>query len=59
VTIDSLVAQAIKHMKQGILVALLFVLAVTILKIFGVTIPVRTPGHIELAYLAGSYWLIK
>jgi len=59
VTLDSLVAQATKYLKQGIVIALLFVLAVTILKIFGVTVPIRTPGHIELAYLAGAYWLIK
>lgn len=42
-------------------VALLILLSITVIlaKAFGFVIPLRTPGHIELAYLAGAYWLVR
>lgn len=58
-TIDTAVAHAIKYGRQIILVALLVLLAAVILQRFGVRLPISTPGHIELAYLAGVYWLTK
>lgn len=34
-------------------------LAVVLLRSFGISIPLRGLGHVELAYLAGAYWLSK
>jgi len=59
VTVDRLLAQIIKYGRQGILIALLFVLAVAILAKLGISLPIRTVDHITLAYLAGAYWLTK
>ena len=39
--------------------ALLSVIAAVALKWFGVRLPVATPGGLELAYLAGAYWLTR
>ena len=58
-TIDNLIAQAIKYLRQAVLITLLALLAVYILRTFGVSLPIRAPGHIELAYLAGAFWLLK
>lgn len=58
-TVDRLLAQIIKYGRQGILIALLFVLAVAILAKLGISLPIRTVDHITLAYLAGAYWLTK
>lgn len=58
-TIDTAVAQAIKYGRQAILVALLVLLAAVILQRFGVRLPISTPDHVTLAYLAGAYWLTK
>ena len=38
---------------------LILMLAVTALKLVGVTIPVRSIGHVELAYLAGALYLLR
>jgi hypothetical protein len=59
VTVDRLLAQIIKYGRQGILIALLFLLAIAILAKFGDFLPIRTVDHITLAYLAGAYWLTK
>jgi hypothetical protein len=59
VTVDRLLAQIIKYGRQGILIALLFLLAVAILVKLGISLPIRTVDHITLAYLAGAYWLTK
>ncbi len=45
--------------RRVILAMLLASVAIVLLKAFGVVIPIRTLGHIELAYLAGAYWLTK
>jgi len=58
-TIDQAVNQAISWLRKAVLVILLASLAVILLKTFGVSLPIRTLGHVELAYLAGSYWLTK
>jgi len=42
-----------------VLAAILLLLAVILLRQFGVSVPLRTIGHVELAYLAGVYWLTK
>jgi len=59
VTIDNLIQNAIKYARQGILIALLLLLAVVILRQLGVILPIRAIGHVELAYMAGVYWLTK
>ena len=58
-TIDQAVNQAISWLRRVVLFVILACLAVTLIKIFGVSIPIRSPGHVELAYLAGAYWLTK
>ena len=58
-TIDQAANLAISWMRKAVLVVLLVMLAVILLKAFGVSLPIRPPGHVELAYLAGVYWLTK
>ena len=58
-TVDQAISQVTKYARQAILIALLIMLAVILLKQFGVTLPIRSIGHVELAYLAGAYWLTK
>ena len=50
---------AIGITRRCILVTLLALLAATILRHFGVSLPLRSPDHVTLAYLAGIYWLTK
>jgi hypothetical protein len=59
VTIDQAANQIIAWLRKAVLVVLLISLAVILLKTFGVQLPIRTLGHVELAYLAGAYWLTK
>jgi hypothetical protein len=42
---------------SGLLIALLVLIAA--IKAAGFAVPVPTPTGINLAYLAGAYWLIK
>jgi len=59
VTADQAISTIIKYLKIVILLALLAMLAVILARQFGIVLPVRTVGHVELAYLAGAYWLMK
>lgn len=38
---------------------LILMLAVTALKLVGVQIPLRSIGHVEMAYLAGALYLLR
>ena len=58
-TIDQAVNNAITWLRRAVLAVLLAMLAIILLRNFGVRLPISTPGHIELAYLAGAYWLTK
>ena len=58
-TADAIVSQITGWLRKAILLLILVTLAVILLKAFGIVIPLRTLGHIELAYLAGAYWLTK
>ena len=58
-TADQAISTIIKYLKIVILLALLAMLAVILARQFGIVLPVRTVGHVELAYLAGAYWLMK
>lgn len=58
-TAEAIVSQITAWLRKAILLLILITLAVILLKAFGVAIPLRTLGHIELAYLAGAYWLTK
>lgn len=49
---------AISWLRTATLVFLLVMLGAALLKLVGVTLPLRTVGHVELAYLAGAYWLL-
>ena len=56
---DQLISTILKYLKILISVALLAMIAVILLRQFGVVLPIRSMGHVELAYLAGAYWLTK
>ena len=58
-TADAIVSQITAWLRKAILLLLLVTLAVILVRAFGIVIPIRTLGHIELAYLAGAYWLTK
>ena len=58
-TARALIDEIVYWLKTAILIMLLIVLAVTVLRAFGIAIPFRGIGHVELAYLAGAYWLTK
>ena len=58
-TADAIVSQIAAWLRKAILLLILVTLAVILVRAFGVVIPIRTLGHIELAYLAGAYWLTK
>lgn len=50
---------ALGWLRYAILAMLLVSVVVILLRSFGVSIPLRGLGHVELAYLAGAYWLTK
>jgi hypothetical protein len=58
-TADTVLAEIIRWMRLIALVLLLITLVVVLLRSFGVSIPLRGLGHVELAYLAGAYWLTR
>lgn len=54
------IAQQIVHwIRMAVLITILLSIATILLKAFGINLPVRAAGHIELAYLAGAYWFTK
>lgn len=58
--VKKLISSATTWLRHGILIVLLLAVAVTLLKLFGVRLTfMATLGHVELAYLAGVYWLTK
>jgi hypothetical protein len=60
VTIQHVVSQSIGWLRTALLVAILASAAMIMLKAYGVILPFRTGiGHIELAYMAGVYWLTR
>lgn len=56
---NQIVSQITAWLKTAIVLLILVSLAVILLRAFGVTIPIRTIGHVELAYLAGAYYLTR
>ena len=58
-TADAIASQITTWLRKAILLLILVTLAVILVRAFGIVIPIRTLGHIELAYLAGAYWLTK
>lgn len=58
-TANAVIAQIIDALRKVALVLILVSLAVILIRAFGIVIPIRTLGHIELAYLAGAYYLTK
>lgn len=56
---DHIVSRVTHWLRFGICVAILLMIAVALLQAFGVRLPIRGLGHVELAYLAGAYWLVK
>ena len=59
VTIERAAQLAVTWCRRIVLLLLLACIAVILLKFFGVRLPISAPGHVELAYLAGAYWLTK
>lgn len=58
-TINQAIDQAAAWFRKAILLLLLVCIAAILIRQFGVTLPIRLPGHVELAYLAGAFWLTK
>lgn len=58
-TFNDAVAQTFAALRLAVLFMILVSLAVILVRAFGVVIPIRTLGHIELAYIAGAYYLTK
>jgi hypothetical protein len=59
VTADTVIAEIVRWLRLVALLLLLITLAVILARSFGIMIPLKTLGHIELAYLAGAYYLTK
>jgi len=57
--LNALLAQATALLRTIVGLALLIAVATAALKMFGVRLPVATPGAQELAYLAGAFWLVS
>lgn len=58
-TADTIISEIIKWLRTAVLIMLLIALAVALLKAYGVTIPIKGLGPVEMAYLAGAYWLTR
>ncbi len=58
-TVQTVASQIVHWTRLAILIMILVALAVILLRAFGVPLQVTRIGHIELAYLAGVYWLTK
>lgn len=56
---QAIVAQIAAWLRQLILFLLLASAALLLLRAVGVALPIRTLGHVELAYIAGVYWLTR
>ena len=50
--------QAISYTKTALQIALMIIFAATLLKMFGVRIPISTLQPTQLAYLCGAWWLL-
>jgi hypothetical protein len=55
--------QAFSHIvmwvRRVVLVGLLLLITAWLAARFGVRLPMSTPDHVALAYVAGAYWLTK
>lgn len=58
-TVDQAFSQAMSWIHRLIGLAILALIAAMLLRYFGVALPIKAPGHIEMAYIAGAYWLAK
>ncbi|WP_299477034.1 hypothetical protein [uncultured Paracoccus sp.] len=58
-TIDQAWSHAITWLRRAILIALLALISVWLLARFGVRLPVATPDHVSMAYVAGAFWLVS
>ncbi len=59
-TIDAVYAEAVKWLVRVIALALMVVVAVKVLNLFGVRLPISLPiDYVSMAYLAGTWWLVR
>lgn len=58
-TAQAIASQVTAWLRTAIALMLLVSLAATLLRSFGISLPIRSPDHVTLAYLAGAYWLSK
>ncbi len=58
-TAQQLASQIIAWLRTAIALLILVSIAAELVRTLGVQLPIRSLGHIELAYLAGAYWLTK
>jgi hypothetical protein len=59
VTVDQLVSRATHWLKVVINMAFLVMIAIVLVKAFGVALPVRSLAVQDLTWLAGAYWLTR
>jgi hypothetical protein len=57
--IQSVIAQIKGYLFDIATFVLVLMLAVTAIKLLGVNVPIRSVGHVELAYLCGALWLLR
>lgn len=58
-TAQQLASQIIAWLRTAIALLILVSIAAELVRTLGVQLPIRSLDHIELAYLAGAYWLTK
>lgn len=58
-TARQMASLVLEVLRLGVALVLLVLLAAVALRAVGVVLPVRGLGHVELAYLAGAWWLLK
>jgi hypothetical protein len=58
-TAQQIASQVISWLRTAVALLILASIAAELARVLGIQIPLRSPGHIELAYLAGAYWLTK
>lgn len=56
---QQVINQAISWLRTFVTAMVLLMVAAELARALGVQLPIRTLGHVELAYLAGATWLTR
>lgn len=55
----AIASQITSWLRIAVVIILLVCLLTAAARALGFILPIKTIGHVELAYLAGAYWLLK